>query len=204
MSAPGFRTFLPSKGMGRVSVIEYRPADVAAAGLVFQDEVAEMAGKLPALPIALFLACLVSLPSGRCGLNCLDGVGSGTKVVLRNMGNAGCLASGVRGQTSGSPQWARGTHGVPADRTGFHHLCLASSPSPRRFNSVTRPCVPAVRFLEQWQHMFGAGGRPLCQKSVVRIGKRPAPADGHEPRVTNSGKDHAATLRRLHRATAAL
>ena len=91
---------------------------------------------------------------------------------------------------------------MASDRTGFHHLRLAASPGPRRLNRVTRALVCAVRFLKQVQHMLGTGGRPHRQKLVVGVGERPAATNAHEPRVTNRGKDHAATLRRKHVATA--
>ena len=185
-----------------VSVVEYIPANIVAAGLVFQDEVAKTVGNLPSLPVALSLACLLFLSPGSCGLNRLNSVGSGTEVVFRNVSNAGSLTRCVRRKARSAAQRAGSAHGMPADRTGVHHFCLAASPSPCRFNCLTRSGVSSIRFLEQRQHLFGADGRPYREKFVVGFGERPTTADAHETRVANSGEDHRATLRRQHVATA--
>lgn len=55
--------------------------------------------------------------------------------------------------------------------------------------------VVPVRLLKEVQDVFCAVCRPHRQKPVVAVAGRPATADGHQPPVTNSGKNHGSTLR---------
>lgn len=184
------------------SVAEGKPANIIAAGLVLENEAVKIAGNLPALPIAFHQACRLAPASGSRGPCRLDGIGGGAQVVLGHMGNAGCLTGSVGGKTGGTQQRAGCTHGVPADRTDLHHLRCAARPSTCRFNCVTGPQVPGIRFLEEGQHVFGAGGRPQCQVLVVGIGESAPASDGVEPGITNSWKDNAAPLCRKNVASA--
>ncbi len=194
LGSPAFLESHPSgsKRTDRASVVEYRPANVIAAGLVFEDKLPKCVGDLPTLPVPFGQTSQIFRPTGCRSLNRFDGIGCGAEIVFGNMGNAGSLACRIGGKAGCPLQGPGGAHGVSLARASISYL--ATRPSPSRFNRFMWPRIPAIQFLEQWQHMLGTSCRPQREKPMVCFGKRPTTADGHEAGITDCGKDHVATL----------
>ena len=82
--------------------------------------------------------------------------------------------------------------GVAAGSAGGHHSDLAARPRSGILDRPPRSWVLPARSLEQVEDVLGARCRPQCEEPVISVGKGPAPANGHEARITNLRQDHVA------------
>jgi hypothetical protein len=171
------------------SVLEDRPADCLAPGLVREDKCPNLPGKSIALPFT-FDASGTGVARARCsgGLDC---IGGGTEIVLRHVAYTSRLSGGIGGIPRGPHLGAGRSHRVSAVRPGVHHLHIPTSPRARRPDRVPRASVRWLAFLEQMQNVFRAVGSPQCQELMIRISERPATMDRDQARVADLGEDHA-------------
>ena len=86
------------------SAVEDEPAQLVAQPLVVEHELADLVGKLGALPPALPATGLARLAVGSRRPRGLDRVGGGTELVGRDVADRRGLAGGVRGMSRGSGQ----------------------------------------------------------------------------------------------------
>lgn len=134
------------------------------------------------------------LTGGNCSGSSLDGVSGSSQIVLRYVGNAGCLSGGIRGEAGGALEWTRSTHGVSSDCTGSHHGGFTAGPASRCFDRRTRTGVARIRLLEQLQDMLGAISSPESQELMIVGGEESTASDGHQPGIADRRKDHLTAL----------
>jgi hypothetical protein len=79
---------------------------------------------------------------------------------------------------------------MAARRARLGHHDLTTRPGASLFDCLTRSWVLRPSRLEEAKDMLGARCRPQGEEPVIRIGERPATADGHETRVALFRKDH--------------
>ena len=104
------------------SAVEDEPAELVAKALVVEDELSDGVGKLGALPLALAATSFVTLAFGRRRPRCLDGVGGGTELVGRDVGDH-------PGLTGGECRVSRSSGQLPGRGIGMAacRACLRSS-----------------------------------------------------------------------------
>jgi len=163
---------------------------VVAQALVVQDEAADRAGQLGALPPALGLASCLRLGRRGGGAGGLDRVGGGAEVVGGDVRDAARLPGGVRGVAGGAPDVPGGAHGVAAGRAGPRHRHLAAGPGAGMFDGGPWARVAGAGGLEQGQDVLGAQRRPQGEETVVVVGEGAAAPDRDEPRVAFLREDH--------------
>jgi hypothetical protein len=112
--------------------------------------------KVPVLPL--------TFPGDVCGFGGGDSVGSGVRGVTGNMDGCGRMTGGTCGGTSRSMIGvARSGVGGKCGSAGLAHCYLVTHPRPPCFNSLPRPVILGVFFLEVWEYMLGTVGCPKHQ-----------------------------------------
>jgi hypothetical protein len=113
--------------------------------------------------------------------------------VRGDVGDDGGLPRRVRRMPWRSTQVPGRSHRTAAGRTSLHHLDLPAHPGAGVLDRAARSRVLGLRRLEAGKDVLGAQCRPQSQQLVIRIGERPAAADGDEARVPDLREDHAET-----------
>lgn len=179
-----------SRGDEAQSAVEHRPAEMVAAPLIVEDELAHRFWQLVPLPQTFLLSRGVCARRRSRGNRRLDRVRSRAEAMFSDMSDDRSLTS-CKGSMSRRPaQFAGRGHRVPARSACLHHPCLATRPGADLFDRLSRSPVLWPSRLEQLQNVLGAGRRPQSEQVVVLIGQRPATTDRHEPWISDLREDH--------------
>lgn len=179
------------------SAIEGRPADVISQTLVVENERANLARKLVALPLAFATSYLGARTVGSGGSRGPDRIGSCPKFVRGNMRDCRCLTSGIGGKAWSAVQIASGGVGVAGGLARLFHGDFPTCPSPSQLDRVAGPWIERSNGFEEWQGMLRARRCPQSQELMVGIGEGAASSNGDESRITDLGKNHARTVPKL-------
>ena len=147
-------------------------------------------GQPGALPPALPAPGVVARAVGRGGAGGPDGVGRGTELVGRDVGDHPGLAGGECGVSRGSGEVPGGGVGMAAGRACLGHRHLASCPGTRQLDRPSRTVILGPRLLEVVQHVLRAVGRPQREQVMIVVREAAAATHGDEPRVPDLGQDH--------------
>jgi hypothetical protein len=169
--------------------LERPPTDVVPSTLVLHDQLTDRIRELFALPCTLEAAGKTLIPRG-ASTSRLDGVGSGSEVVLSHMSDACGLAGGIGGVSSRSRHLSCRSHGMTARRAGLRHRHAPLSPGADRSNRFARSGVRRALGLEEVQDVFGTCRCPQRVEVMVGVGERAPSADRDEARIALLREDH--------------
>jgi hypothetical protein len=172
------------------SAVKHGPANPVPQPLVVKYELANRLRKLFTLPPALESPCGLALALRRGSTRGLDRVGGSAKLVRGDVRDGPGLARSVSGMPWGSTQVSGRAHRVAARRTSLGHLDLATHPSARMLDRLTRSWVLWLSRLETVKNVLRARCRPKSEEMVIRVGEGPTAADRHEARVSDLREDH--------------
>jgi hypothetical protein len=169
--------------------LEHPPTDVVPSTLVCDDLLTDRIRELLALP-STFEAAGTTLIPWSASTSRLDGVGSGSEVVLSHMSDACGLARGIGGVSSRSRHLSCRSHGLTARRPGRHRRHASLSPGADRSNRFARSRVRRALGLEEVLDVFGACRCPQRVEVMVGVSERATSADRDEARVALLREDH--------------
>lgn len=158
--------------------------------MVLEDKSAYRLGQLGSLPVVFTAASGLPFALRSSCDRCLDGVRRRTEIMLRDVADAGGLASRIGGEPGRAAEVSRRPHRVASDSPRLHHRQITRGPGAGRGDRLPRSGVVHPGELEEAEHVLGTVGGPQRQKLVVGVGERPSPPDGDEPWVPGLRQDH--------------